>query len=74
MEVISPSERARHIRRKREFLLSWGTQEVWTVHPRPRTVEIHYAGGETRLLRENDELESALFPGWRVRVGQFFQD
>lgn len=74
VEVISPSERAKDINRKNEFLLASGTQEVWTVHPRRRTVQIRYASGEIRVLRANDEIASPLFPGWRVSVSQFFQD
>lgn len=74
VEVISPSEKAKDVHRKRDFLLSSGAQEVWTVHPRRRTVEIRYANGESRLLREDDEITSPLFPGWSARVRQFFED
>jgi Uma2 family endonuclease len=74
VEVISPSERPKHIKRKRDFLLSSGTQEVWTVYPRRRTVEIYCADGTIRVLHENDEITSPLFPGWSARGSQFFED
>lgn len=74
VEVVSPSERPKHIKRKREFLLSCGTQEVWTVYARRRIIEIHYADGSFRVLNENDEIASPLFPGWSARVSQFFND
>jgi Uma2 family endonuclease len=74
VEVISPSERPKHIKRKREFLLSSGTQEIWTVYPRRRTVEVHYADGTVRVFLESDEITSPLFPGWSARVTEFFED
>lgn len=74
VEVISPSETARSVHLKTGILLSSGTQEVWTVYPDTRTVEIHSANDIVRVLHEGDQIASPLFPGWSAPVRLFFED
>ena len=74
VEVISPSETARTVHLKTSILLSAGTEEVWNVYPDTRTIEIHSAGNAVRVLHEDDEITSPLFPGWSARVRLFFEN
>ncbi|MGI8741314.1 MAG: Uma2 family endonuclease [Bryobacteraceae bacterium] len=74
VEVISPSESAQDVDRKTELLLSAGTQEVWSVYRKTRTVQVRYAGSLVRIFRGDDQISSPLFPGWSVPVSRFFED
>ncbi|MGI8741315.1 MAG: Uma2 family endonuclease [Bryobacteraceae bacterium] len=74
VEVISPSERARDVNRKTEFLLSHGSHEVWNVYSDTRSVHVALPGNLVRVLRGDDEISSPLFPGWSVPVSRCFED
>ena len=74
VEVISPSERARDIRRKNELMLACGAIEVWEVRPRTRTVIVHRAGTDPITLQESDTLTSEALSGATFPVRKFFSD
>ena len=75
VEVISPSERPKHILAKREVLFTAGCREIWIVRPVTRTIEI-WTPRSTQLpereLREGDTLSSPLFDGWSMPVADVF--
>jgi Uma2 family endonuclease len=72
VEVISPSERPKHILAKRLLLFREGCQEIWIIRPKTRKLEVWTATGLNRTLTENDTLSSPLFEGWSMRVSDIF--
>lgn len=74
VEVISPSETAEDVQRKIDLLLRCGSQEVWAVYPKTRTVEVRKADGSAAILHASDTLHSAVLGGAGLAVGQFFED
>jgi Uma2 family endonuclease len=72
VEVISPSERPKHILAKRLVLFQAGCRELWIVRPKSRKIEIWTPDGAERILTENDTLSSPLFEGWSMRVSDIF--
>jgi Uma2 family endonuclease len=74
VEVLSPGDLAYDVAKKIDEYLRNGFPLVWIVQPATRTVEVHRADGSVTKLRENDEItgESAV-PGFRVKVGEFFE-
>jgi Uma2 family endonuclease len=50
VEVVSPNDSEREIERKVEAYLAAGSDRVWVVRPRARTVTVHRPGGESRTL------------------------
>jgi Uma2 family endonuclease len=73
VEVISPSERPKHILAKRNVLFQNGCKEIWIVRPETRTIEIWTTSHKVdRELREGDTLSSPLFEGWSMTVADVF--
>jgi Uma2 family endonuclease len=72
VEVISPSERPKHILAKREVLFRAGCREIWIVRPKTRKVEVWTPQGPVRELVEGDTLSSPLFAGWSMPVSDVF--
>jgi len=71
VEVVSPSDSLRAVRRKAGEWLAAGCREVWVVDPARRTAEIHGAGGNSRATA--DELTSPdLLPGFVCRTAGLF--
>jgi Uma2 family endonuclease len=74
VEVVSPGDSAREVAEKVAFYLAHGVPLVWVVRPRPRTVTVHPAGGEPRVLGEGDVLDGGdVLPGFRLRVADLFR-
>jgi Uma2 family endonuclease len=73
VEVISPSDRLNDIQAKVEDWLAHGTDLVWLIDPRRRTVAVHSPHTQARELGENDILEAPdLLPGLRLSVSDIF--
>ena len=72
VEVISPSERPKHILAKRELLFREGCREIWIVRPKSRKIELWTPTGLARELTAGDELSSPLFAGWSMPVADVF--
>ncbi len=51
VEVISPAGRAGEVQEKVREYLKYGTQVVWVVDPRSRTVTAYYPSGDGPCLR-----------------------
>ena len=71
VEVRSPKDRDRNIRRETELYLQHGALVVLNVDPQKRTVDVATANGET-TLEPGDVFEHASFPGLRVPVSAIF--
>lgn len=74
VEVISPSDSRRKVLDKTRRWLDHGTQEVWNVWPKARSITIHGRGARTITLNEDDTLDGGeLLPGFTCRVGEVFE-
>jgi Uma2 family endonuclease len=72
VEVISPSERPKHILAKRVVLFENGCKEIWIVRPKTRKIEIWTPRGMDRVLGDRDTVSSGLFDGWSMTVAEIF--
>lgn len=72
IEIISPSERPKHILAKREVLFQAGCREIWIIRPLKRKIEIWKPSGMERVLGDGEILSSPLFEGWSMTVAELF--
>ncbi|HYL37051.1 MAG TPA: Uma2 family endonuclease [Bryobacteraceae bacterium] len=72
IEVVSPSEKATHLKAKIDAYLANGSQSVWVVYPDARSVMVH-ASGSVRELKASQTIEDPLLPGFSVPVSAFFE-
>ena len=78
VEILSPgSENRRRDREiKRKLYSRRGAEEYWIVNWQERRVEVYLRENAAltldRTLTENDTIETALLPGFRHKVGEFF--
>ena len=70
IEVISPSERSFDTQMKRNAYLRFGTQEVWQVYPKTKSIEIHR--GETSVTIADGSIETPLLPGFTLETKTLF--
>ena len=72
VEVISPSESAEDVQEKVADYLSAGTQLVWLLYPRLKTVVAHTPDG-TRTFGPPDVLDGGdTLPGFELRIAEIF--
>lgn len=72
-EVISPNDRYEEVDEKVADWLRAGTETVWVLNPRRRTVAVHGRGGEVRMLAATDELTGGdVLPGFHTPVAALF--
>ncbi len=79
IEILSPGPENR--RRDRETKLKLysrrGAEEYWIVNWQERQLEVYVRENAVlmldRTLAENDVLETALLPGFRCKIGEFFK-
>ncbi len=73
VEIISPSNTASEIVRKRNQYLAAGSQAVWVVYPEQREIEVFRAGDRPLILSEQDSLtDGQLFPGLSLSLNYIF--
>ncbi len=73
VEVRSPSDSIRQLRRKVKQYFDAGTHTVWIVYPNTREVEVRTAAGEERVLGVGDTIDCPeLLPGFSVKIDEFF--
>jgi Uma2 family endonuclease len=73
VEVVSPSDTMEEIEEKVDDFLAAGTQLVWVVNPRRRSVTVYRPGPRVNILKEPDELAGEdVVPGFACRVGDLF--
>ena len=74
VEVLSPSDRRRKVAEKVANWLAAGTQVVWVVDPKLRTVTVHESDADAVTLTEQDQLEGGdVVPGFRIAVAKLFE-
>ena len=74
IEITSPSNTFDELARKTRQYLEGGSRSVWIFVTAMREIHIYSAGAKPRILSGDDVLEdSALLPGFSVRVADLFE-
>ena len=77
IEVLSPSTAYYDFTRKKEMYCAHGVTEYWIIDPEAETIEIMLKHGEIyqteQLLHKTDILESAMFPGFSMKIEDVFE-
>lgn len=75
VEIVSPSNTMPEIHSQVVDYLDAGTQLVWVVEPRSRSVTVYRSLKEVRLLTGDDEIDAGtVLPGLRLKVSRIFED
>jgi Uma2 family endonuclease len=75
VEVLSESNTADEMARKRREYFAAGVRLVWQVAPLTRTVEVYTASEQVTVLHEEDTLEGgAVLPGFALPLREFFAE
>jgi Uma2 family endonuclease len=72
IEVVSPSDTAKHLERKVDAYLQGGAKSVWIVFPEARSVTVH-TRESARKLKEDQSITDPLLPGFSSPVSAFFE-
>ena len=73
VEVLSPGNTREEMQTKRNEYFAAGTQSVWIVDPRPRTVEVWTDAVTCRTLGETDALDGGnVLPGFTTSIRDLF--
>jgi Uma2 family endonuclease len=73
VEVLSPSDAQIEVEDKIQQWLDAGTKLVWIVNPSRKTVTIHKAAADPRVLHETDTLSGEdVCPGFSVNIAEIF--
>jgi Uma2 family endonuclease len=74
VEVLSPNERPGKLRKKLEEYFANGTQLVWVINEKLKTVMVYRLPDEFQTLSETDILEgSPVLPGFLCPVKEIFK-
>ena len=80
IEILSPdsTNRSRDLKLKREAYARFGVTEYWVVDAWARSIIVFRLSDDTlqevTLLRQNDRLESPIFPGLSLKLSDIFTD
>jgi len=73
VEIVSPHDRAEEVHERVRDYLGAGTQQVWVLWPRSRTVTVYWPDGTARELGPDDQLTGGdLLPGFAIPVRDLF--
>jgi Uma2 family endonuclease len=73
VEIKSPTDRIRALRRKAERYLDYGTQLVWLVFPETQTIEVYAPNQDVQTLSIDDTLDGGLvLPGFQLPLREIF--
>jgi Uma2 family endonuclease len=74
VEVLSRSNTAKEIDRKRQELFASGTKLIWVVDPEQRTVDVYTSPDDRTPLTENDTLTGGdVLPGFELSIREWFR-
>jgi Uma2 family endonuclease len=74
VEVVSPSDPLRDVNEKAAFWIQSGTQGVWIVDPRSKTVTVYSAAGATKTFAPDGTLDGGdALPGFSCAVAEIFR-
>ncbi len=69
VEVFSPTDSSRQLKRKVKQYLAAGSYTVWVFYPKRKEVDVYEASGVIRTVSWNEVLEAPeLLPGFSVKV------
>lgn len=75
VEVLSKTNTAAEIERKRRELFASGTKLMWVVDPERRTVEVYEPESQCTKLTEDDTLAGGqLLPGFELSIREWFRE
>jgi len=76
IEILSESSAYTDMMKKKRLYAKFGVKEYWIVDPNGKTIEIYRLKEGVFILAksfsENDELESPLLPGLKIRLSPVF--
>jgi Uma2 family endonuclease len=73
IEVISPSERERHVSQKVDDYLRYGCKMIVVIRPRTRRVELYSPMRAMQTLEPGDVLDGgSVVPGWQLPIADIF--
>ena len=72
IEVVSPNDKAAHLKSKMDTYLQNGSQSVWVVYPDARSVMV-YTSDSVRELKADQNIEDPLLPGFSAPISAFFE-
>ncbi len=75
VEVVSPTNTANEVQRKRHEYFQAGVRAVWVVFPDQFEVYAYISPTNVRILTRSDELDGGeVIPGFRLPVAALFED
>ena len=75
VEIGSPSETPKTLRRKVDLLLAAGGLAVWVVYPETRQIHVYLPDGTSSIRGIHDMLTlPELLPGWELPIAKIFAD
>lgn len=74
IKIISPSESADAVQEKVNDYLAAGTQLIWLVYPKLKSVVEHGQGAIRQLNREDSLEGGVVLPGFNLSLNQLFRD
>ncbi len=73
VEVVSPGNSASELNQKIALYFQAGTQQVWIVYPKTRTIHIYSAPNQIVVLSREDELDGGnVLPGFKLPLETLF--
>ena len=73
VEVLSPTNTSREMGHKTALYFAAGSQQVWFVNPKRRTVSVYSSPTETRTLSEQETLDGGdVLPGFELNLSELF--
>jgi Uma2 family endonuclease len=72
IEIVSPHDTAKHLKRKIDAYLAGGSKSVWVVYPDSKSTTI-YSGDSMREFKADQKIEDPLRPGFSAPVASFFE-
>ena len=74
VEVLSPDDSLRILKKKIFQYFSDGTRLAWVVHPRKRCVTVYHAPTSADILTVNDVLDGEhVVPGFSLKIAHLFR-
>lgn len=78
VEVMSPSNNASEMSRKIDLLMQHGTQVVWIVHPKTKTIDVYSADADNvkvTFLKIDDTLTGGtVLPDFTLKLSDLFSE
>jgi Uma2 family endonuclease len=74
VEVISPNDTFSAVERKIGEYFDQAVRQVWVVSPEEQRVYVYDSRDSIRPVTAPAELESTLFPGWRLPLATLFRN